>query len=701
MTRWMGIILSCLVAATSIGGEPLNPFMSEFETAHGIPPFDQIQESHYLPAFRAGIKANNADIKAIIDNKEEANFENTIEALENSGQLLSRVSSVFFNLMSSHSSDRLNQIAAEITPELTKLNDDLVLNAQLFSRVKAVYHQKESLKLAAEQEILLENAYKQFVRGGANLSEKDKSSLRALNEEISLLQLKFQENQLKDTNRWELVIDNKDDLAGIPDAIVASAAQTAEKKGHNNKWVFTLHRPSMTPFLQFAENRSLREKMFKGYANNANNDNDFDNKKVASRTAALRSQRAKLLGYQSHAHYVLEQNMAKTPAGVYALLDQVWPAAINKSKDEAAMMQAMIDQEGGTFKLQPWDWAYYAEKIRKTKYQFDEEQTRPYFSVTSTFDAALNVANKLFGITMKERSDLPVYHPDVKAFEVFDKDGSLLGVYFADYYVRDSKRSGAWMNSFRKQSFFNGQVKPIIVNCFNYPAPAAGEPTLLTFEQASTLFHEFGHALHGLLSNCHYNSLSGTAVNRDFVEFPSQVMENWLSEKEVLSKFAKHYKTGEPIPMELIDKLKAAGQFNQGFKTVEYLAASYLDMKWHSISDGQEQDTLAFEKKAMDDLGLIDEIIPRYRSTYFSHIFAGGYSAGYYSYIWAEILDADTFEVFKKNGIFDEATAKSFRDHILSRGGTAEPQTLYQSFRGQEPSIAPLLKRRGLDSPPQ
>lgn len=692
------LIAACGFMSLAAWSADTNPLMTEYKTPFGVPPFSEIKAEHYLPAFRAAIAANRAEVEAIANSSEAATFANTIEALEFAGADLTKVSNVFFNLRSSLSNAEINEIATEITPELTKLGDDLVLNDALFKRVNSVYASRDKLNLNAEQAKILENAYKTFVRGGANLNDADKAKLRKLNEELSLLQLKFQNNQLNDTNTWELVIDRVEDLAGLPDPIIAAAAETAKQRGHEGKWVFTTHRPSIYPFLQFSERRELREKIFNAYASVGNRDNENDNKKVASRMAALRAQRAQLLGFPSHAHFVLDQNMAKTPEGVYGLLDKVWPAAIAKAKEEAAMMQAMIDKSDDPFKLGPWDWRYYAEKIRKETYDFDEESTRPYFSVASTFEAACTVMNRLFGLTFTENSNIPVYHQDVRAYEVREANGDLVGIYIADYYVRESKRSGAWMNSFRKQSKAQGDIKPIVVNCFNFPSPVGDQPTLLTFEQASTLFHEFGHAVHGLLSDCNYNSLSGTAVNRDFVEYPSQVMENWLAEDEVLTSVAKHYQTGEPIPNELIQRMKRASKFNQGFATVEYLAASYLDMKWHTLTTSEEQDTLAFEKQAMADLGLIDEIIPRYRTTYFGHIFAGGYSAGYYSYIWAEILDADTFEVFKERGIFDAATAHKFRKHILARGGTEEPMKLYQSFRGKQPTIEPLLKRRGLEA---
>ena len=510
---------------------------------------------------------------------------------------------------------------------LSSLNDDIYLNDKLFQRVKAVYERRNSLNLNTAQTRLLEDTYKSFSRGGANLNEADKSKLRELNAKIGKLNLKFGDNLLAETNAFELVIDNKKDLAGLPDDVIASAADMATKRDHEGKWVFTTSRPSITPFLTYADNRELREKIYKGYIERGNNENANDNKKILAEIAALRAQRAQLLGYKTHADFVLEERTAKNADNVYKLLNRIWPAALAQAKTEAADMQKMIDAEGGKFKLAAWDWWYYADKIRVAKYSFNEQQTRPYFSLENTLKGVFYTANRLYGITVKERTDLPKYNDEVRTWEVYDKNGELMAIFMGDYFIRDSKRGGAWMNAYRQQYNMNGvDSKPIIVNVLNYPRPAEGEPALLTFDEASTLFHEFGHALHGMLSKVEFRSQAGTSVPRDYVEFPSQVMENWMTQPEVLAQFAKHYKTGEVIPQELVNKIQAASKFNQGFATVEYMAATLLDLDWHTLTDTKPQDAAAFEAASVKKMGLMPEIAPRYRSTYFSHIFSGGYS---------------------------------------------------------------------------
>ena len=496
-----------------------------------------------------------------------------------------------------------------------------------------------------------------------------------------------------------MVIDNKKDLAGLPDDIIAAAAATAKTRGHEGKWVFTTHRPSKNPFLTYSANRKLRETIYKGYTMRGNNGNEFDNQKIAAQMASLRYQKAQLLGYKTHAHFVLENATAKTPDNVFGLLNKVWPAALQQAKNEAADLQKMVDAEGGNFKVAAWDWWYYAEKIRKERYDIDAAETKPYFSVEATLKGVFYTANKLWGVNFKERSDLPKYHPDVRTFEVHDRDGSYIGIYMADHYVRESKRGGAWMSSFRKQYRMNGEdITPIIYNVLNYPKPVGDQPTLLTFDQASTIFHEFGHAIQGLLSDGYYRSQTGTSLPRDYVEYPSQVMENWMTEPEVLANFAKHYQTGEVIPQALVKKIQASGKFNQGFGTTEYLAAALLDMSWHSLETAELQDANKFEKDVLAKMGLIDEIAPRYRTSYYSHIFAGGYSSGYYGYIWSNIYDADTWLAFKENGIFDQKTADLYRKHILEPGGTEDPAKMYRRFRGQDPKVEALLERRGLTS---
>lgn len=675
-----------------------NPFYSEYDTPFQVPPFDKIKEEHYLPAFKEGMKQHQAEIEAIVNNAEAPTFANTVEALEKSGAMLTRISNVFYSLHSAHTNDAMQSIAEEVAPLLSKHQDDILLNEKLFERFKTVYEQRDDLNLNSEQYRLLEKGYKAFVRGGANLDEAKKTRLREINEELSKLTLTFGNNVLKETNNFEMVIENEEDLAGLPENVISAAAEAAKERGHEGKWVFTIHKPSMIPFLQYSPKRELREKIFKASINVGDNDNEFDNKKIASRIAALRVEKANLLGYETHAHFVLEENMAKTPEKVYELLDQLWEPALKVAQKEAADMQKMIYAEGNDFKLQPWDWWYYAEKVKKAKYDLDEEQLRPYFQLANVRQGVFDLASRLYGITFSKREDIPQYHPDVEVFEVKEADGSHIGILYTDYYPRASKRGGAWMTALRKQSNRGGNmVTPVICNVGNFTKPTGDTPALISFEEASTLFHEFGHALHGLLSQCTYEELSGTDVPRDFVELPSQIMENWASEPEMLRMYAKHYQTGEPIPDELIQKLRNAGKFNQGFATVEYLAAAYLDMDWHTLTEPLEKDCNSFEEASLNKIGLMPEIVTRYRSTYFRHIFSGGYSAGYYSYIWAEVLDADAFQAFKETSLFDRETAQAFRNNILAKGDTEDPMVLYKRFRGADPNIEPLLERRGLN----
>jgi len=674
-----------------------NPFFSDFDTPYGVPPFDQIEVGHYVPAFKEAIEQQEAEIAAIVSNPDDPTFENTLEALENAGTLLRKVGNVFDVLNGSMTDEDMQTVAREVAPLRSKSYDDIMLNEDLFKRVKAVYEQKGSLDLGVEQNMLLEKYFKDFVRGGANLDEAKKARMRDINGELSLLTLKFGENVLKEDNRFELVIDNEADLAGLPEVVRTTAAETAKERGYEGKWVFTLHKPSLIPFLQYSDKRELREKMFKGYINRGDNNDELDNKAIVAKIAALRVEKANLLGYPTHAHFILEQNMAKVPENVYKLLDQIWKPALKMAKKEAKELQALIDKEDGGFKLEPWDWWYYTEKLKKAKFDLDEEMLKPYFKLENVIEGVFYVANQLFGLEFIERQDIPKYHKDAKVFEVRDADGSHVGILYTDYFPRASKRGGAWMNAFQKQSRLGGvDVYPIITNNGNFSLPTADKPSLLSSENVSTLFHEFGHALHGLLSDCTYTRLSGTDVAIDFVELPSQIMEHWVFEPEVLKVYAKHYQTGEVIPQELIDKLTKASHFNQGFITVEYLAASYLDMDWHTLTEAKETDVIAFENESMARIGLIPEIVTRYRSPYFRHVFSGGYSSGYYSYIWAEVLDADAYQAFKETSIFDPETAKSFRENIMARGGTEDPMTLYLRFRGAEPSVEPLLKNRGL-----
>jgi len=675
-----------------------NPFFSEFATPFGVPPFNLIKPEHYMPAFERGMAEQKKDVEAITSNAAPPTFANTVEALERSGGLLNTVAGVFNNLTSSNTNEELQKIDKELAPKLAQHGDDIAMDAALFARVKAVYDQKDRLALSTEEARLLDETYKDFVRGGAGLPPDKQARLRQVNEELSVLAVQFGENVLKENNAFELVIENEADLAGLSPAVTAGAADAAKERGKPGKWVFTLHKPSLIPFLQYSEKRELREKMFKAYIGRGANGNELDNTALASKMAAFRFERAGLLGYKTHADYVLEKNMAKTPQAVYDFLGKLWKPALVRAKAEAADMQEMIRKEGRDFKLEPWDWWYYAEKVKKAKYDLDDNALRPYFQLESVRDGAFMVANKLYGITFTERADIPKYHEDVRVFEVKDGDGSHLAVLYVDYFPRASKQGGAWMNSVREQSIRDGKdIRPVISNNGNFSKPTAGEPALISYEEALTLFHEFGHALHGILTRCNYESLSGTSVPRDFVELCSQIMENWAADPEVLKMYAKHFKTGEPIPDALLEKMQKSRFFNQGFETVEYLAASFLDMDWHTRTEAKELDTVKFDAEAMVRIGLIPEIVSRYLSPYFTHIFSGGYSAGYYSYLWAEVLDSDAFEAFKETSLFDRATAESFRKNILERGGTEDPMVLFMRFRGREPKIEPLLRKRGLD----
>lgn len=675
-----------------------NPFFEDWntQTPFGVPPFDTIKEVHYMPAYLRAIEEHNAEIEKIVQNNEPPSFANTIEALERSGAFLTKVDFVFQNMAGAHTNDKIQQIEQEVAPLLAKHGDDINLNQGLFQKIKAVYEQKDNLDLTPEQNMLLEKTYKGFVRGGANLSDEKKARFREINEELSVLSVKFAKNVLDETNAFEMVLE-EEDLAGLPQSVTSAASEAADEKGHEGKWVITLHKPSFIPFLQYSEKRELREKVFKAFANLGNNDNEYDNKAHASRIAALRAERAQLLGYDTHADFVLEEYMAKEPANVTRLLKQVWEPAIAKAQSEAREFQAMIDKEGKDFRLQPWDWWYYAEKVKMAKYDLDDSALRPYFKLENVRQGAFDVATRLWGITFHYLENMPIYHEDVRVMEVKDADGSHIGILYVDYFPRASKQGGAWMSPYRKQRREDGEnIRPVIVNVGNFTKPTADKPALISFDDALTLFHEFGHALHGLLTDCTYESLSGTDVATDFVELPSQIMENWASDPEVIKTYARHYQTDAPIPDELIAKIKKAGTFNQGFANVEYLASCFLDMDWHTLKNAEEKDCAAFEKASMEKIGLIPEIIPRWRSTYFEHIFASGYSSGYYSYLWSEVLDADAFQAFKETSLFDQETAASFRKNILEKGGTEDPMTLYLRFRGAEPKIDAFLKREGL-----
>lgn len=676
-----------------------NPLLQTWDTPFGVPPFDQIKIEHYEPAFHEAMARHQAEILAIANAAEPATFGNTVEALDTSGVWLNQVSSVFYNLNSSLTNDDMQRIAKAMAPLMSKHQDDILLNVKLFTRVKAIYDSRDKTPLTEEQAMLLEKTYQDFVRGGALLDKKAKTRFREINERLSLLSVQFGENVLKDTNRFELVISDTAQLAGLPERVVAGASEAAQDKGYDGKWLFTLHKPSLIPFLQYSENRALRKTLYQGYTQCADHNDDLDNKAILAEMAALRVERANLLGFPTHAHYVLDNNMAKTPDRVYALLDQLWTPALKTAKTEVAAMQALADQAGDNITIEPWDWWYYIEKVRQERFNLDENELRPYFKLENVVSGVTMVANKLYGITLEERFDIPKYHEDVKTFEVKRADGSHVGILFTDYFPRASKRGGAWMNSFRKQRRLDGDmVTPVIANTGNFSKPTPGSPSLISLEETLTLFHEFGHALHGLLSDCTYDRLSGTSVPRDFVELPSQVMENWATEPEVLKLYARHYQTDEPMPDALIEKIQKSSRFNQGFETVEYLAASYLDMDWHTLEDTRQRDPIAFETASMQRIGLIPEILPRYRSTYFRHIFSSGYSSGYYSYVWAQVLDADTFAAFQESGdLFNPTIAQSFLKNVLSRGGTADGMEMYKRFRGAEPKVDALLKRKGFE----
>ncbi len=679
-------------AAPAVGD---NPLLREWKTPFQLPPFDLIEPEHFLPAIKAGIAQNRKEIDAVVNNPQPPTFANTIEALENAGELLSKVQGAFGGLTSAETNPQLQAVNREVTPLLSALRDEVRLNDKLFARVKAVYDKRDALKLTPIQVRLVEEVYKGYVRAGANLDPAKKEQLKKINAELSMLTLKFGDNQLHDTNAYRLVIEKADDLKGLPPSVVATAADAGKAAGVAGKWVFTLQAPSIWPFLQYADNRELRRQILDAYTTRGNHGDEWDNKKVLTRMAALRVERAQLMGYKTYADYVLEENMAKTPAGVYNLLNQLWAPARQVALKEAADMQAMIDKEGARFTLEAGDWRYYTEKVKKARFDLDEQMLRPYFELDNVVQGAFAVANKLYGITFTKLSNVPVYHPEVTAYEVKDANGEHLAVFLTDYHPRPGKRTGAWTGRLRGGYVRNGKaVRPIVTNVCNFTRPSGNEPALLTLEEVNTLFHEFGHALAGFLGKVPYPTVAG--FPRDFVEVPSQIMENWAFEPEVLKLYAKHYQTGEVIPAALVDKIDKSAQFNQGFITVEYLAAAILDMDWHTLTTTAEQDANAFEKASMDKIQLLPQIPPRYRSPYYTHVFSGGYSAGYYAYIWSEVYDKDAFQAFKEKGnLFDPATAKAFRK-LLEQGGTVDAMAAYRTFRGKDASVEPLLKARGL-----
>ena len=676
---------------------PGDILLTEFTTPFGVPPFDKIELVDYMPAFKEAIAQQQKEVDDIVGQTAAPDFENTIVALDQSGSLLRKVNAVFSGLNSANTNDEMQALSRELSPLLSKNSDDIRLNKDLFARVKTVYDNRESLNLNKEQKKLLEETYKSFVRGGANLDAEQQARLRELNSEISMLQLTFGQNMLKETNAFQLVIENKDDLAGLPESLILNAEVAARAAGLEGKWLFTLHNPSVMPFLQYADNRALREKIFKGYINRGNNGNDADNKDVVLKLVTLRLEKAKLMGYDDYASFVLEDRMAKTSDKVYALLDEIWKPALGKAKEELADINAEIKKEGGNFKAEGWDWRYYFEKAKKAKFDLDENQVRPYLKLENVRDGAFLLANKLYGITFTPIKEIPLPHPDAQAFECKDKDGTHLGVLYMDFFPRASKRGGAWCGTYRSQTYKDGKRQgPVVTIVCNFSQPAPGQPALLSADEAETLFHEFGHGLHNLFKDVHYYGVSG--VPRDFVELPSQVMEHWVFEPELLKEYAKHYETNEVIPAELIEKLDKSGKYGQGFATTEYLAASLLDMDFHVLKEVHEgADVMKFEETVLGERGLLKQIPSRYRTTYFNHTMGGGYTAGYYSYIWAEVLDADAYQTYKETGdIFNQEVAAKFREYVLTPGGIDDAMDMYKNFRGKEPNTEPLLKNRGL-----
>ena len=649
-----------------------NPFLSEWDTPYGIPDFTKIQEKHYIPAIQAGIAQQESEIQAIIDNQDAPTFENVVEAYERSGAILDRVSMVLFNISESDATESLQKIVEEALPLVSVHSDNIFMNPDFFKKVDALYQDIDNLGLNQEQKMVLKNLHNSFVKNGIALGEAEQARMREINLELSSLSNTFGNNLLAENNAFA-------EEFGVSVSEYGEAmASTAD--------------------------RATREKMFKAYSSRGNNGNEYDNKELMVKMVALRIEKAKLLGYENPAQMILADKMAGNPETVDSFLASIMAPAVAKAKEEIADMQVFMDEDvkagllpAGS-KIEPWDWAYYTEKVRKAKYALDEEQTKPYFKMENVRQGVFDLTTKLWGLQYEKLENIPVYHADVEGFKVTDADGSLIGVILTDYFPRSTKRGGAWMTNFVNQEIVDGvEVRPVIVNVGNFAKPTSDKPSLLTLDQVETLFHEYGHALHGLLTQCTYKSVSGTSVARDFVELPSQIMENWAFQKEVLASYARHYETGEVIPDELVAKIEAAGTFNQGFMTTELAAASILDMKWHELTSAEGLDPMAFEAQACAEMGLIDEIIPRYRSTYFAHIFSGGYSAGYYSYLWAEVLDKDAFELFMEKGIFDKETAKSFRENVLEKGGSDEPMDLYRRFRGADPDPAALLRARGLE----
>jgi len=690
------LIAMAIAALTACGAKHDNPVLAESALPFGAPEFSKYKSTDYEAAFMAGFEEQRAEIDAIVANPEAPTFDNTIAALERSGKKLAKATGIFFNLNETDADDVMRETEKKLSPLFTEHSAYMTMNEALFARIKALYDTKAELGLSREQEMVLDKYYRMFVKGGALLDAEKKAQLMEIEKQLSLASIEFGENGLAETNAFELVITDEKDLAGLPQSSINAAREAAQAAGKEG-WLFTLHKPSWIPFLQYADNRELRRKMYLGYINRGDNNNENDNKEVIARILKLRQQKAQIFGYETFAEFQLEDKMAQTPEAAYNLLMTIWNAAVPKAKAEAAELQKMMDAEGKGEKLEAWDWWYYTEKLREAKYALSESELRPYFSLDNVRKGAFMVSEKLFGMKFQPIEGLDVYHSEVETFEVLDADGSHLALFYTDYFPRATKRAGAWMNNIVDASNIDGEnQRPIIVNVGNFTAPTADPPALLTIDVTRTLLHELGHALHCFLSQTHYPSVSGTSVARDFVELPSQIMEHWAIEPEVLKMYALHYETGEPITDELIAKMQAASSFNSGFETMELVGAALLDMEFHMLKDYTDFDANAFEKSVADKIGLLPQIAFRYRGPYFNHIFSGGYAVGYYSYLWAEVLDADGFEAFRENGIFDEATGRSFRENILEMGGSEEPMTLYKRFRGAEPNPEALLRNRGL-----
>ncbi|NWG26664.1 MAG: M3 family metallopeptidase [Pseudorhodoplanes sp.] len=675
-----------------------NPFFQPWQGPFGAPPFDRVSIEHFRPAFERALAEHTAEIEAIAAQPAAPDFANTIEAMERSGRLLARVSHVFSVLAGADTNDAIQAIEREIAPKMSAHYSRIHLNAALFRRIDALFARRDSLALTREQERVLERYHTRFRRAGASLDQARKDRLAAIGERLAALGTAFGQNVLADEQDYTLVLEGETDLAGLPDFVRAAARQAAKDRGLEGKYVITLGRSSVEPFLQFSARRDLREQAFKAWIARGDGGGKTDNKAIIAEMVALRAERARLLGYETFAHYRLDDSMAKTPQAVRGLLETVWPRAVTRARADRDAMQALIAEEGGNFELAPWDWRYYSEKLRKRAFDVDEAATKPYLKLDNVIAAAFDTATRLFGLTFAERKDIPAWHPDVRVWEVKGRDGAHVGLFFGDYFARPSKHSGAWMTSLREQERLEGDVRPLIVNVMNFSKGSEGDPALLSFDDARTLFHEFGHGLHGLLSSVTYPSISGTSVLRDFVELPSQLYEHWLERPEVLRRFALHYRTGEPMPEDLLKRLLAARTFNQGAATVEYVSSALVDLDFHLLREADNLDVNAFERSSLSRIGMPDELVMRHRPPHFQHVFSGdGYSSAYYSYMWSEVLDSDAFRAFEETGdIFDPATAQKLHDYIYSAGGSRDPEELYTAFRGRLPTADALLVRRGL-----